>query len=88
MGKYLKPVTDDIFGKYSTYVEPSGLTKGQAKRKLRHAGCGRIVEVPHGLYGSELVQAAGNPYPMYGRAFRGWDRRAGGPCWVVHIEKK
>ncbi|ASZ71975.1 hypothetical protein HOS18_gp29 [Aeromonas phage CF7] len=88
MGKYLKPESSDIFGGLATYVELSGLTKGQAKRKLRHAGCGRIIETRRGSTSAELVQAPDNLSPVYGRAYRGWDSRAGGPCWVVHITKK
>ncbi|UPI11680.1 hypothetical protein [Aeromonas phage yong1] len=88
MGKYLKPRKSDIFGgACSVYVEITGLTKGQAKRKLRHAGCGRIVEVRQ-EYLHELVQAHDNHSTVYGRAYRGYCTRAGGPCWTVHIAKK
>ncbi|QDH46321.1 hypothetical protein LAh2_18 [Aeromonas phage LAh2] len=80
MPKLRKPDTSDIFGGRLKYVELACMTKGQAKRKLRAAGCGPLRE-DRTSYSPELVQKDGRGRP-FGRAYR----MASG--WVVHLAKK
>jgi hypothetical protein len=80
MPKLRKPDTSDIFGGSTKYVELHHMTKGQAKRKLRAAGCGPLRE-DHTSYSPEIVQKAAHGRP-FGRAYR--DSRG----WVVHLAKK
>ena len=76
MPKLRKPIRTDIFGRYAMYVELEYMTKGRAKRKLRHAGCGPLMDD-----GRELTMAEARG--VYGRALY-----VPGRGWVVHIEKK
>lgn len=78
MPKLRKPIRSDIFGLFKKYVELEYLTKGQAKRKLRNAGCGpMLVEY------REIEPKSGSFAKVFGRAFY-----VPGRGWVVHIEKK
>lgn len=77
MPKLCKPMRADIFGHYRRFVELEYMTKGQAKRKLRNAGCGPLL-----CDGRDIWQADDNR-DQYGRAFY-----TPGRGWVVHMSKK
>lgn len=78
MPKLRKPNRSDIFGRFTKYVELEYLTKGQAKRKLRNAGCGAMLVTRR-----DIEPQAGNFAEVWGRAFY-----VPGRGWVVHIAKK
>lgn len=78
MPKLRKPTRSNIFGRYSKFVELEYLTKGQAKRKLRNAGCGPMVVMGHDIEPEPDTFAK-----VWGRAFY-----VPGRGWVVHVEKK
>ncbi|UZV40971.1 hypothetical protein P2_0015 [Aeromonas phage P2] len=77
MPKLRKPIRADIFGLYSRFVELEYMTKGQAKRKLRNAGCGPLVCAGH-----DISQRADGESYTYGRAFY-----VRGRGWSVHLAK-
>ncbi|MGJ8863539.1 hypothetical protein AHP7_30 [Aeromonas phage AHPMCC7] len=77
MPKLRNPVRADIFGSYRKFVELEYMTKGQAKRKLRNAGCGPLK------CNSTDIWQTGDGRTGYGRAFY-----TPGRGWTVHLSKK